>query len=1093
MVISNLENAQERVASERVTRVFPVGNLVDRSCGFDELAILNLVNRFVTPADWASVNGPCNLDWVPGGLIVRHNRETLLEIERLLTRLGRFSDPYQVAPSDEIAEEKRLDEVLSRPVSIHWSQRPLEEAIPELLLEHGISKISFDTQGMARDGVQSNTPLTVSLQGVPLRTALHRIVHDELGLGWYVDSAGTFVLTTEEIEEGRVNLRFYRLPRVAARILATDDHALEDAIEGFVDIQSWVSLGGPGSMQKVPGGLAVAQTRQAHEELARFLVGLSRLSDPNEPDFTLEANAAASAGLRRWLSAPVTCDVYGEPLKSVLDEMAAAPDFSGRLHIDYRVLDDAEVCLQSPVTLHVHDISRAAAMRWMLGPLGIGWIDDDGILEVTSAEKAEATPTTRLFHVPESSVGAAPNACDTFRRLIEQVVSPQNWEGVGGFASALVLPGGLAISQTPSMQEEVDRLLARLRPILSDAGSPLPPEPRTPACQRIGEALSSSVSLEVHDEPLEIVLRKLADRFGINVLFFSRRVPGLDPSRNPVSLEVHDIGLSALLDQLLAPLGLDWVVRDDVLAVTTREEARTMLEMRLYDLRPFLEPAGSWAEKELSQALAAALAAKGESQSAGKGLTMLRGILICVQGRRNHAALEALLRDGGGGLERLRELLVELKTGDPPVALRRSLSDPSPLIRYYAIRAAARLEADAAAELAMPLLHDPEDRVRVVAAKVVGRTRIQETRFAEALSACLGDPDAEVRRAALEALTAFGPNAAPAAPALAAAARTELRDEVFTALVAIGPASVPSLVAMLEEDGNLASPACQALEEIGPDAEGAVPALLTRLQDRLPDDRAEAAQALAAIGGSPEVVVPALVEALQAPDNFKSNGGTAVRASACEALGKFAPRSPKSLQARQALRTIESLLEDEDPAVRLAAVHTLGAVGEDAAGALPALLVVAGEDELRDEAMRAIAAIGPKAVPLLITVLQEGPWLAAPACRALGDIGKPAAPAVPWIAKVLDDPSIENRTAACEALGDIGVSAKSAVPALAAALRAPFNGGTTQQAIALRQAACQALAKFAPQAAAAKPALQAALGDPDPAVRAAARTALDAF
>lgn len=672
--------------------------------------------------------------------------------------------------------------------------------------------------------------------------------------------------------------------------------------------------------------------------------------------------------------------------------------------------------------------------------------------------------------------------CRKLRELIKHTVSPPSWEDRGGPGVVSVVPGGMAVVQVPTVQLEIERLLAQLQPVLTNAQAAIRPEERSPARQRLEQALASPISLDVQDKPFYDVLQQVAGDSGMNVVLSHPDAALFQP----VSCQAQDTPVAKLFDQLLAPLGLDWIVWHDVVVVTMCRKARSQRETRLYDLRPLVKPAGRWTEKELSGTLFAALAPSAAAQADDDAISLLHGILIAHANQHTHQDLENLLRDNGAGLERLRLLLASLSAHDLLPAIRRGLEDPSPLIRCCAVRAVAKSKSETAAEWAAAVLNDPDYRVRIAAAEAIGASGHTGKRFVDALAARLADSDVDLQRAVIRALASFGPEAAPAALKLAPLAdAADLRDDVFKALVAVGPAAaVPALIRMLDDHDDLAGPACLALKAIGPEAHAAVPALLRRL--RTPDARwsAAAAQALGSIKAEPEVVAPALTEALHELNDSFSYYTDEAEYYVCDALGRFALDSP------DAMRALEALLNDEKPHIREVAVQTLGNLGEVSIGSLPALLALAGDRNLSQAAMKAVVAIGPKSVPHLIKALQERRDL-APVCRALGEIGEPSA--APYLLEVLDDASFEVRAAACKALGEIGASADTVVPALAAALRSTGNQGDAPDTVSLRVAACQALGQFGPQTAAAKESLEAALDDPDASVREAARAALDAF
>ncbi len=55
-------------------------------------------------------------------------------------------------------------------------------------------------------------------------------------------------------------------------------------------------------------------------------------------------------------------------------------------------------------------------------------------------------------------------------------------------------------------------------------------------------------------------------------------------SNTPVMIDLHDVSVRSALNLMLHELDLDYVVRDEVLAITTAEVARHQLDPRVYPL-----------------------------------------------------------------------------------------------------------------------------------------------------------------------------------------------------------------------------------------------------------------------------------------------------------------------------------------------------------------------------------------------------------------------------------------------------------------------------------------------------------------------------
>src|SRR5262249_24567330 len=63
-----------------------------------------------------------------------------------------------------------------------------------------------------------------------------------------------------------------------------------------------------------------------------------------------------------------------------------------------------------------------------------------------------------------------------------------------------------------------------------------------------------------------------------------------DATATEVSIEVHGITLRCALRLLLEPLNLTYVVKDEVLQITTKDKAGTELVTEVYDVRDLVTP-----------------------------------------------------------------------------------------------------------------------------------------------------------------------------------------------------------------------------------------------------------------------------------------------------------------------------------------------------------------------------------------------------------------------------------------------------------------------------------------------------------------------
>jgi len=109
---------------------------------------------------------------------------------------------------------------------------------------------------------------------------------------------------------------------------------------------------------------------------------------------------------------------------------------------------------------------------------------------------------------------------------------------------------------------------------------------RTPSEVAIELALPKQVGsagLEVFDTPLAEVVDFLQSEYNIPIVIDSRALEDLGVSSDdPVTVTARNIKLESALNLMLRQLDLTYIVRDEVLQITTLEEAFVIMEVRAY-------------------------------------------------------------------------------------------------------------------------------------------------------------------------------------------------------------------------------------------------------------------------------------------------------------------------------------------------------------------------------------------------------------------------------------------------------------------------------------------------------------------------------
>ena len=141
----------------------------------------------------------------------------------------------------------------------------------------------------------------------------------------------------------------------------------------------------------------------------------------------------------------------------------------------------------------------------------------------------------------------------------------------------------------PFAIEDPDRYM-RAKDRASNAGG-IQMQARTPAERAIESKLKQPINLNFKDTPLEQVLRDLQVMSGINVVPDKAAFQENNISlQQPMSLEVENISLKSALNILLKQARLTYVIKDEVLTVTTKEHAGGALKQVIHPIADLVVP-----------------------------------------------------------------------------------------------------------------------------------------------------------------------------------------------------------------------------------------------------------------------------------------------------------------------------------------------------------------------------------------------------------------------------------------------------------------------------------------------------------------------
>ncbi|MGD9127422.1 MAG: hypothetical protein PVH19_08590 [Planctomycetia bacterium] len=239
------------------------------------------------------------------------------------------SDENQKRPEISRAERENLKTLqkLEQKIDCDFLEHPLNEILLSVISEATKTQVYIDHKSIEETGFSLDTPITFNLKGLPARMAL-RLILDKHYLGYYLDN-GIIVVTSKHALGKRVVIRMYDvtglLPKKSSgakprkilsptpntvghvnmnrHILAqfgspapvgipaggdgkkgsghsstytpSPEEELIDMITNTIEPDSWMGVGGEGSLSCFRGILVVRQTEAVQEKIGELLDQLS--------------------------------------------------------------------------------------------------------------------------------------------------------------------------------------------------------------------------------------------------------------------------------------------------------------------------------------------------------------------------------------------------------------------------------------------------------------------------------------------------------------------------------------------------------------------------------------------------------------------------------------------------------------------------------------------------------------------------------------------------------------------------------------------------------------------------------------------------
>ena len=342
--------------------------------------------------------------------------------------------------------------------------------------------------------------------------------------------------------------------------------------------------------------------------------------------------------------------------------------------MDSRSLETAGILSSEPI----NDSLNAAPMYLLLDRLAnqkIQWSSNGGIITLYAAKDQ------RAVYAVQYNVGELLDAKfkgDHLVDSIESTIDPDSW-GAGN-ASAVLLGDILFLRQSARNHRLVAGLLTALKSPSRRIVIDQPKEHDTLRAQ-----LGQMISIDAKDKPLSAVVTQLAELAKVDLrLNRAALSAALISDRIPVTIQITNQKLSAVLDILTTQYRLAWHMRDGAVWVTTAGDITEHPTVAVYDVRDLCLNM----DESLSLQSAIVQQAMPESWETGVMNFAKSGIMVVRQSEAIQSAILGLLDDYRLALRNSKRRIapeedpevVEIKYYRMPTAVADDLTDELPTL-----------------------------------------------------------------------------------------------------------------------------------------------------------------------------------------------------------------------------------------------------------------------------------------------------------------------------------------------------------------------------------------------------------------------------
>jgi len=375
--------------------------------------------------------------------------------------------------------------------------------------------------------------------------------------------------------------------------------------------------------------------------------GWAWAQDDAEDETTLVADiGTAPARFDQVLAKITSVEFVDTPLVEALASLGERHGL--QILLDPASVENAGIDAHAPVTLKLDGLRLESVLALVFRPLELDWKIDNDLLLVTAKSEAENLLETKVYPVAELLAAADDRSFDiaVLKQILTNSSYPETWDDAGGPGTVASLGEVLVINAQRQVHAAIAALLADLRRsygLTSNDAATV-----SPSLSAVRRALAAHVTFESEQLTLGDLIDAVSKKSAVQVLLDEKAIAeaGHGAESEIPTLQLAGVTLAAALTRFLQPMELTWIVRDEVLCITSRAEADSALVTKVYPTGGLFgsDPGSATQHARLRDVITSTIVPDGWDEMGGPGtISVAPQLLVVSQSRVVHDAIDDLL------------------------------------------------------------------------------------------------------------------------------------------------------------------------------------------------------------------------------------------------------------------------------------------------------------------------------------------------------------------------------------------------------------------------------------------------------------------